>query len=103
MKLPNGDFDLDFSKIHKEDRGGILKNQEINSTFLDPGMEWYSINDPKTSERYFYTLGFSSNGQFLFVLLTVNKNDFNRLVVERVIIAKDESQIRKHYYKPKFE
>jgi hypothetical protein len=104
MQYPDSNFSLDFSKINWIDyRPEGINQFEVASAYSDSEKEWYAVHDPQTGERYFYMIGFSSKARFLFVLLKEHKNDFNRLIVERIIVAEHESQIRANYYKPKFE
>jgi hypothetical protein len=102
MQYPDSDFILDFSTISWADYRGISQ-PEVSSAYDDSEKEWYPINDPQTGERYYYIIGFSSKARFLFVLLREHKVDFNRLIVDRIIVAEHEPQIRKHYYEPKFK
>lgn len=104
MELPNSNFLIDFSKINWIDyRTDGINQFEVASTYSDNGKEWYPIQDPQTGERYYYIIGFSSKARFLFVLLKEHENDFNRLIVDRIIVAEHEPQIRKYYYEPKFK
>jgi hypothetical protein len=104
MHYPDSNFSLDFSKINWIDyRPDSINQFEVASAYTDSGKEWYATHDPQSRERYFYIIGFSSKARFLFVLLKEHKDDFNRLVVERIIVADHEPQIRERYYKPKFK
>ena len=102
MQYPDSDFILDFSAINWTDYRGI--NQfEVISTYKDSEKEWHAIRDLRTGEWYYHAIGFSSKVRFLFVLLKDHENEFNRLVVNRIIVAEYESQIREFYYTPKFK
>jgi len=104
MQYPNDNFSLDFSKINWYDYRPERINQfEVASAYSDNEKEWYPIQDPQTGERYYYIIGFSSKARFLFVLLKEHKDDFNCLIVDRIIVADHEPQIRKLYYEPKFK
>jgi|GEM_PF-6461372 len=104
MQLPDPNFSLDFSEIDWLDYQPVGINQfEVASAYNDGGNEWYAISDPQTNAWYYYVIGFSSKARFLFVLLKDHKNDFDRLVVERIILAEHEPQIRKFYHEPKFK
>lgn len=104
MQLPDSNFFLDFSKVNWMDyRSEKIDQFEVASAYGDSGKEWYPIQDPRTAERYYYFIGFGSKGRFLFVLLKEHEHDFDRLVVDRIVIAEHEPQIREYYYEPKFK
>jgi hypothetical protein len=103
MQYPDSNFTLDFSQINLAVDYSGISQLEVMSVYNDPEKEWYPIQDPKTGVRYYYIIGFSSKARFLFVLLKEHIDDFNRLIVNRIIIVEHESQIRKFYYEPKFK
>jgi len=80
-----------------------INQSEVESVYNDADKEWYPIKDPQTEERFYYFIGFSSKARFLLVLLNEHKDDFNRLIVHRITVAKNEPQVRKLYYEPKFK
>lgn len=103
MVYPDSNFFLDFSRINWIDyRADGISQFEVASAYSDSENEWHTIKDPQTGDPYYYIIGFSSKARFLFVLLKEHENDFNRLIVDRIIVADHEAQIRKYYYEPKF-
>jgi predicted GNAT superfamily acetyltransferase len=104
MNYPDSNFRLDFSKINWHDyQADGINLREVMSVYNDAEKEWYPIADPQTGERYYFIIGFGSKARYVFVLLKEHRTDFNALIVDRILVATHEPQIRKYYYEPKFK
>jgi hypothetical protein len=104
MNYPDENFRLDFTRVNWDDyRPDKITVFEAISAYNDSGKEWNVIKDPQNGELYYFIIGFSSSARFLFILLKEHEDDFNVLIVLRILVAKHEPQIRKFYYEPKFQ